>query len=518
MCIRAPTRRLDRKRNGEPEKAEGKMAIPTVMGTEIEFGIMVKNDPDFDPISSCVLIVNAYREDPDGKILWDYDQENPLADARGFQVEGEKYTPNQQENIARNKTLINGARYYVDHAHPEYSSPEVTNARDLVIHEKAGERVIEISRREANNLLPEGAQMLIYKNNSDRKGNSYGCHENYLMDRRTSFKKVVEPLLPFFSTRQIWCGAGKVGSESRNHPCDYQLSQRADFFETEVALDTMVKRPIVNTRDEPHADREKYRRLHVIVGDSNMSEFTIYLRNGVTALILSMIEDGAISKDLTLRDPVRTIREVSHDLTLAQEVTMDDGTARTALEIQSDFLEMALAYTSSRSLDPVQKDVLQKWQDVIEALGRDPMELDTKIDWVIKKRLIESYIGRKKLDWSDPQVQMLDLQYHDSRPDKGLYYLLERQGKVERIVTDEEIQHAVYNPPRDTRAFFRGECLRRYPSEVFGVNWDSISFGLENESIKRVMMAEPLKGTSEFVEELLDRSETAAVLLENMGS
>jgi proteasome accessory factor PafA2 len=494
------------------------MAIPTVMGTEVEFGIMVKNDPDFDPISACVLIVNAYREDPDGKILWDYDQENPLADARGFQVEGEKYTPNQQENIARNKTLINGARYYVDHAHPEYSSPEVTNARDLVIHEKAGERVIEISRREANTLLPEGAQMLIHKNNSDGKGNSYGCHENYLMDRRISFKKVVEPLLPFFSTRQIWCGAGKVGSESRNHPCDYQISQRADFFETEVALDTMVKRPIVNTRDEPHADREKYRRLHVIVGDSNMSEFTIYLRNGVTALILSMIEDGAISKDLTLRDPVRSIREVSHDLSLANELTMDDGSTRTALQIQSDFLEMALAYTSSRSLDPVQKDVLQKWQHVIEALGRDPMELDTKIDWVIKKRLIESFMKRKNLEWGDPQVNMLDLQYHDSRPDKGLYYLLERQGKVDRIVSDEEIQHAVYNPPRDTRAFFRGECLRRYPGEVFGVNWDSISFGLEDESIKRIMMAEPLKGTSEFVEELLERSDTAAQLLENMGS
>jgi proteasome accessory factor PafA2 len=494
------------------------MAIPTVMGTEIEFGIIVKNDPDFDPISSCVLIVNAYREEPDGNILWDYDQENPLADARGFQVEGEKYTPNQQENIARNKTLINGARYYVDHAHPEYSCPEVTNARDLVIHEKAGERVIEISRREANGLLPEGAQMLIHKNNSDRKGNSYGCHENYLMDRRTPFKKIVEPLLPFFSTRQIWCGAGKVGSESRNHPCDFQISQRADFFETEVALDTMVKRPIVNTRDEPHADREKYRRLHVIVGDSNMSEFTIYLRNGVTALILSMIEDGAVTKDLTLRDPVRTIREVSHDLTLRHELTMEDGSARTALEIQSDFLEMVLAHTSSRSLDPVQKDVLQKWQEVIEALGRDPMELDTRIDWVIKKRLIERYMGRKNLAWDDPKVQMLDLQYHDSRPDKGLFHILERQGKADRIVTDEEIQHALYNPPRDTRAFFRGECLRRYASEVFGVNWDSISFGLEDESIKRVMMAEPLKGTAEIVGELLERSGTAAELLENMGS
>jgi len=197
---------------------------------------------------------------------------------------------------------------------------------------------------------------------------------------------------------------------------------------------------------------------------------------------------------------------------------MDDGRSRTAIEIQSEFLEMALAYTSSRSLDPIQKDVLQKWQSVMEALARDPMELDTRIDWVIKKRMIETYMERKGLSWDDSQVQMLDLQYHDSRPDKGLYHLLERQGKVERIVTDEEIQRALYSPPRDTRAYFRGECLKRYPTEVFGVNWDSISFGLEDDSIKRVMMAEPLKGTSEFVEELLDRSATAAELLDNMGA
>jgi proteasome accessory factor A len=272
------------------------MAIPKVMGTEIEYGITVKGDTDFDPISGCVLLVNAYREDYAGEILWDYDQENPLADARGFQVDGEKYTPNQQENIARNKTLMNGARYYVDHAHPEYSCPEVTNVRDLVVHEKAGERILEMSRREANALLPGGTQMLIYKNNSDRKGNSYGSHENYLMDRRTSFKQIVENLMPFFVTRQIFCGAGKVGAENRSQPVDYQISQRADFFETEVALDTMVKRPIINTRDEPHADREKDRRLHVIVGDANLSEYTIYLRNGVTALVLSMIEDGAVDR------------------------------------------------------------------------------------------------------------------------------------------------------------------------------------------------------------------------------
>jgi proteasome accessory factor A len=453
------------------------MAISKVMGTEVEYGITVKGDPDFDPISSCVLLVNAYREDPTGEILWDYDQENPLADARGFQVDGEKYTPNQQENIARNKTLVNGARYYVDHAHPEYSSPEVTNVRDLVVHEKAGERILEASRREANALLPAGTQMLIYKNNSDRKGNSYGSHENYLMDRRTSFKQIVESLMPFFATRQVFCGAGKVGAENRSQPVDYQISQRADFFETEVALDTMVKRPIINTRDEPHADREKYRRLHVIVGDANLSEYTIYLRNGVTALVLSMIEDGAITKNLSLRDPVKAIKETSHDPTCRKELLLDDGRRITAVELQAEYLELALTYLGKQSVDPITKDVVVKWEHAIECLRRDPMELDGKIDWVMKKSMIEGFMERKSLDWQSPQVEMLDLQYHDLRPDKGLYYLLERQGRAERIVTDEEIATAIHTPPPDTRAYFRGECLKKYGAAVFGVNWDSISFG-----------------------------------------
>jgi proteasome accessory factor A len=492
------------------------MAIPKVMGTEIEYGITVKRDPDFDPISSCVLLVNAYREDHAGEILWDYDQENPLADARGFQVDGEKYTPNQQENIARNKTLVNGARYYVDHAHPEYSSPEVTNVRDLVIHEKAGERVLEASRREANALLPDGTHMLIYKNNSDQKGNSYGSHENYLMDRRTSFKQIVEHLMPYFVTRQVYTGAGKVGSENRAQPCIYQLSQRADFFETEVALDTMVKRPIINTRDEPHADREKYRRLHVIVGDANLSEYSIYLRNGATALVLSMIEDGAIDRNLSLRDPVRGIKEVSQDLSCRKQLQLDTGKRMTAVQIQSEYLEMALRYAATREVDEITRDVLSKWQHVMECLARDPMELDEKIDWVMKKSMIENFMERRSLDWDAPQVRMLDLQYHDLRPDKGLYYILERQGRAERIVTDEEIAAAIHTPPHDTRAYFRGECLRRYGSAVFGVNWDSISFGVEDEPIKRILMAEPLKGTKAHVDELLENSPTAVELVKNL--
>jgi proteasome accessory factor A len=492
------------------------MAIPKVMGTEIEYGITVRGDPDFDPISGCVLLVNAYREDHAGEILWDYDQENPLVDARGFQVDGEKYTPNQQENIARNKTLVNGARFYVDHAHPEYSCPEVTNSRDLVVHEKAGERILEMARREANALLPDGSQMLIYKNNSDRKGNSYGAHENYLMDRRTSFKQIVENLLPFFATRQVYTGAGKVGSENRGQPCDFQLSQRADFFETEVALDTMVKRPIINTRDEPHALREKYRRLHVICGDSNLSEYTIYLRSGATSLVLSMIEDGAIKKDLTLRDPVRSIRETSHDATCTKELQLEDGKRLTAVQIQAEYLQMALDYVATRGADPMTKDILTKWEHVIDCLGRDPMELDQQIDWVMKKSLIEQFMDRKSIGWDAPQVHMLDLQYHDLRPEKGLYYILEKQGRAERIVTDEEILAAVLTPPDDTRAYFRGECLKRYGASVFGVNWDSISFGVGDDPITRIMMEEPLKGTRAHVGALLDDSPTVVELVENL--
>jgi proteasome accessory factor PafA2 len=492
------------------------MAIPKVMGTEIEFGIAVQNDRDFDPISSCVLLVNAYREDRLADILWDYDQENPLADARGFQVDGEKYTPNQQENIARNKTLENGARYYVDHAHPEYSCPEVTNPRELVIHEKAGERVVEISRREATQLLPAGTQLLVHKNNSDHKGNSYGSHENYLMDRRTSFKQIVEHLMPFFVTRQVYAGAGKVGSENRGHPCQYQLSQRADFFEVEVALDTMVKRPIINTRDEPHADREKYRRLHVIVGDSNMSEYTIWLRQGVTAIVLAMIEDGAIDRDLSLRDPVRAIKEVSHDASLRRVVELSSGKKLTAVQLQRQYHELARKYQANRELPSWGPEILDHWLATLDALERDPLSLADRIDWVAKQAMIGAFLERKSLDWESPQAQMLDLQFHDVRPEKGLAYLLERQGKLRRLVSDEEIVRAITEPPEDTRAYFRGQCLKRYGDAVFGVNWDSISFGVGDEPIKRVMMSEPLKGSKAHVQDLLDRSPTAADLVRNL--
>jgi proteasome accessory factor A len=336
------------------------------------------------------------------------------------------------------------------------------------------------------------------------------------MDRRTSFKQIVEHLMPFFVTRQVYAGAGKVGSENRAQRCDYQLSQRADFFETEVALDTMVKRPIINTRDEPHADREKYRRLHVIVGDANMSEYTIWLRQGTTALVLSMIEDGAITRDLSLRDPVRAIKEVSHDPRLKQTVELQNGKRLTAVQLQAEYLELAQRYAAGRQLEPWAAETLREWETTLAALGSDPLQLADRIDWVIKQVMIERFMERKGVDWESAQVQMMDLQYHDLRPEKGLYHLLERQGQVRRMVTDGEIMRAITEPPEDTRAYFRGHCLKRYGDQVFGVNWDSISFGVGDEPIKRVLMAEPLKGSKAHVAELLERSKDAAELVRNL--
>jgi proteasome accessory factor A len=283
-----------------------------------------------------------------------------------------------------------------------------------------------------------------------------------------------------------------------------------------VALDTMVKRPIINTRDEPHADREKYRRFHVIIGDSNLSEVSTYLRVGVTSIVLGLVEDGAIPKSLAVNDPVKVVKEISHDLACKRQYAMERGGRMTAIEIQKEFLDNALRYFSSRSIDPITKDVLVRWERVLAKLAEDPLQLDREVDWVIKHKLITTYMQRHKVDWHHPQVHMLDLQYHDVRPDKGLYHLLERRGEVDRIVDPEEIERAVTVPPDDTRAYFRGECIRRYPDAVFGVNWDSISFNVGEEPIKRILMNEPLKGTRAHVEELLDASPTAAILVRNL--
>jgi proteasome accessory factor A len=360
-----------------------------------------------------------------------------------------------------------------------------------------------VSRREANALLPEGTQMLIYKNNSDRKGNSYGSHENYLMDRRTSFKQIVEHLMPFFVTRQVYAGAGKVGSENRAQPCDYQLSQRADFFETEVALDTMVKRPIINTRDEPHADREKYRRLHVIVGDSNMSEYTNFLKIGSCAVVLQMIEDNYINKDFTLRNPVKAIKDISYDTTCKRKLRLDNGREYSPIEIQREYCEMAQKYVEQYPVSDELRLAVGMWQETLDALDDDPSRLSRKIDWLIKRALIESFIEQKGTRWNDPRVFMLDLQFHDIRVNRGLYYLLERRGAVDRILSDDEIIKAKTEPPPDTRARMRGEFIKlaRQNGIQYDLDWSNIRLG--NLLNVRVICNNPFETDTEKVAELV---------------
>ncbi|MGH7265949.1 MAG: depupylase/deamidase Dop [Candidatus Rokuibacteriota bacterium] len=493
------------------------MAIPKVMGIETEYGITVRNQADFNPILSSLLLINSYETYRTARIRWDYEAESPLRDARGFDYAEEKELPSKEESRLINLILSNGARYYVDHAHPEYSTPECTNPRDLVIWDKAGERVLNISRMRAEAVSPPEQRILIYKNNTDSKGNSYGTHENFLLDRRCPFTRIVQHLMPFLVTRQVFTGAGKVGSENNLEYTPYQISQRADFLETEVGLETMHSRPIINTRDEPHADPEKYRRLHVIVGDANMSELTTYLKVGTTAIVLSMIEDDFIDRELSLDNPVQAFRTVSRDLMCRAPIRLKDGRTVTAVGLQREFLELAHRYYRDRELDTVIKDVLVRWEYVLDRLDQDPMTLSRELDWVIKWNLIENYRTKHELPWTDSRVAMIDLQYHDIRPGKGLYYKLEESDAVERVVSDDEITKAIHDPPKDTRAYFRGMCLQRYSEDIVSASWDSIIFDLKEGPLKKIFMLEPLRGTEAFVRQLLEESPTARDLLRNIS-
>lgn len=488
------------------------MTLNRIIGTETEFGIVVKDTDSNDPVSNSMLLINNYPYSLSSKALWDYENENPLLDMRGFEVEGERERPGTEYNRLLNKLLPNGGRLYVDGAHPEYSTPECTNARDLVIYEKAGERIMNQCQRLACR-AKGGEKIFVYKNNTDGKGNSYGYHENYLVSRDVPLPKIISFLVPFLVTRQIYAGAGKVGSESREGKISYQISQRADFFESLVDLNTMVKRPIINTRDEPHADRNKYRRLHIIVGDSNMSEYTTFLKVGVTSIVVSLMEEGLILAGLELEDPVSAIKEISRDTTLKKRVRMADGREFTAVEIQREYLERAHGFLANREIDPISKEIFKRWEYVLGGLAKDPMLLSREIDWIIKKELLLSYMEKKEVNWNDSRIAMMDLQYHDIREDKGLYYALEKDGYVERVVSASDIAVGEESPPSDTRAYFRGMCLKKFPKDIYAASWSSILFETGDQTIKRVPLMEPLKGTEALTKGIIEGSSTIEELL-----
>src|ERR687893_1169644 len=379
-----------------------------IMGTEVEYGISVPGDTSANPVLTSTQVVLAYAAAADlpraKRARWDYEVESPLRDVRGFDLGvGMHQEPELDDLGAANVILTNGARLYVDHAHPEFSAPEVTNARDAVIWDKAGERVMEEAAMRART-VPEQPPFQLYKNNVDGKGASYGTHENYLMARATPFAAVVSGLIPFFASRQVVCGSGRVGIGPAGETAGFQLSQRADYIEVEVGLETTLKRGIINTRDEPHADADKYRRLHVIIGDANLSETSTYLKLGTTALVLDLIEEGMDLSDLALARPVHAVHVVSRDPSLRATVALADGRELTALALQRIYLDRVAKMVDSRDPDPRAAHIVETWAEVLDMLERDPMQCAEILDWPAKLRLLEGFRNRENLAWSAPRL------------------------------------------------------------------------------------------------------------------
>jgi len=405
-----------------------------------------------------------------------------------------------------NDFLRNGGRLYQDTGcHPEYATPECDSALDLSIHDKAGERLIEELLLTAERKLRENGidcDIFIFKNNTDSVGNTYGCHENYLVERGINFHKLAELLIPFLVTRQVFAGAGKVlKTRLGNH---YYISQRAQHIYQEISGATTSSRGIINTRDEPHADEERYRRLHVIVGDSNMSEVATYLKVGTTAIVLAMVEDGALRKDLALEDPVRAIKEISHDPTCRRKVRLKRGKEFSAIELQREYLELALDYYATAEAAPEITDLLERWQAILDRLAEEPQSCARELDWVIKQELIHSYMARKGLGFDDQRVSMLDLQYHDIRQDRGLYYMLCREGHVERLFTDAQIHEATVTPPQTTRAKVRSDFIKfaNERNKSYDVGWSYLK--LNDRYQRTILCKDPFRPTDPRVEEMIN--------------
>lgn len=405
-----------------------------------------------------------------------------------------------------NVFLANGARLYLDvGSHPEYASPECDSLFDLVAHDKAGEWILEqlVDSAEAR-LAEEGIRgdIYLFRNNTDSAGNSYGCHENYLTRRDDELGHYTEVLIPFLVSRQIYAGAGKVLQTARG--AQFSISQRAEHIWEGVSSATTRSRPIINTRDEPHADSDRYRRLHVIVGDSNMSEYATFLKVGACSLILRMLEDPTVVlRDLTLENPIRAIREISHDLTCRRQVRLANGREASALEIQSEYLNRALRYAETHELQPQEKQALDMWEHVMTGLERDPLSLDREIDWVTKHNLIESYRERHDIALGHPRVALLDLQYHDINRDRSVFYKLQRAGLVERITSDAAIAEAMETPPQTTRARLRGEFIRRAKERKRDYTVDWVHLKLNDQAQRTVLCKDPFTSHDERVERLI---------------
>jgi len=405
-----------------------------------------------------------------------------------------------------NVFLENGARLYLDvGSHPEYATPECDSISDLVAHDKAGEWILSslVEGAEAR-MSEEGIRgnIFLFKNNTDSAGNSYGCHENYLTSRTDDFAHYTEVLIPFLISRQAYAGAGKVLQGARGPT--FCLSQRAEHIWEGVSSATTRSRPIINTRDEPHADAEKYRRLHVIVGDSNMSEYATFLKVGATSIVLRMLEDpSAVLRDLTLENPIRAIREISHDITCRTPVRLANGREMSALDIQGEYLQRALRYRDRQGLSPQEEQALGMWEHCLQGLERDPMSLHRECDWVAKYRLIEAYRDRHDLPLQSPAVALLDLQYHDVDRSRGLYYRMQKRDQMERICTDQQIVDSMSTPPQTTRARLRGEFVKRAKEKRRDFTVDWVHLKLNDQAQRTVLLKDPFAAHDERVDKLI---------------
>jgi proteasome accessory factor A len=405
-----------------------------------------------------------------------------------------------------NVFLENGARLYLDvGSHPEYATPECDSIYDAVVHDRAGERILEdLTVSAEDRLREEGIRGTVYlfKNNTDSAGNSYGCHENYLTSRHDDQSSLGQVFIPFLVSRQIYTGAGKVLQTARG-PL-FSIAQRAEHIWEGMSSATTRSRPIINTRDEPHADAEHYRRLHVIVGDSNMSEYTTFLKIGSAAILLRMMEHPAVSlRDMTLENPIRAIREISHDISCRRLVRLATGREMSALDMQREYLDAALEFAGKEGLPPLEQRALDMWQHCVTQIEKDPLGLDREVDWVIKHRLIENYRSRHGLSLGDPKVQLIDLQYHDINRERGLFHKLQNRGAVERICSDDDIDHAVDNPPESTRARLRGEFIRRAKEKKRDFTVDWVHLKVNDQTQRTVLCKDPFKSRDERVEKLI---------------
>ncbi len=458
-----------------------------VFGLETEYGITVDGAEMVDVVAESIELVRGYTEHG-AHMKWDYELEDPHLDARGFRAKSlmqdtdesafyeiDKSRPLSFEEIKSDLVLSNGARFYNDHAHPEYSTPECTTLRQIVAQDKAGERILAECARRRNEKLEAGQEIRLYKNNTDFVGHSYGCHDNYLMRREIPWDKIVAGFLPFLITRQIFAGAGKMGIEAEsatNQPGVFQISQRADFFSVLVSIDTMNRRPLVNTRDEPHADSSRYRRFHVIIGDANMSEWATAMKIGTTAMVLDLIERGE-APQLEIAQPIEANKLISRDQTHDWIIELKDGRKISAIDVQRIYLQAA----GKIDMGEDRQWILREWENVLNDLERDAMSTRDRVDWAAKKFLLDALQEEEKLSWSDPWLQSIDLEYHNVDLERGLYYELMRQGSMRRFVTEDDIKMSIFTPPETTRAFFRGRSVARFNDQIASIQWDEIVFG-----------------------------------------